>query len=194
MTVILPEVDYNGSSPIQLYAQLLKNPLEARSAYGRIVTSLLLAEWAERWPCTQFPDVLATCLADGLDQVLYYDEIAHAFTRLQQDAKDFMASVHHSFPSVPPFSAATVLTLKQVHELGETWAPQVMQTRKIQPARMTVLDEQRRAILAAAEKTTWGQNKLQLACNACMAEALVAIGKLPEKLSPTVRYVYRLFG
>ncbi|CAG0923265.1 unnamed protein product [Notodromas monacha] len=187
MTVVLPGIDYGGSSPVEMYAQLLKNPLEARSAYGRMVIAVLLSEWAERWPDSDIPAVLASTLSEGLNQVLYYDEIAHAFTRLQQDARDFMASVHHSFPQVPPFSASNVLTLKQVSEMAETWAPQVFLTKKIPPNRMTVLEDMRKAILNSVEKTSRDHSKLALVCNACMAEALVAMKKLPEKLSPTVR-------
>lgn len=49
------------------------------------------------------PANLSSCLNLCLNESIYYDEIAHAYTKLLQDAWDFVALLKHYKLSVPGY-------------------------------------------------------------------------------------------
>jgi hypothetical protein len=83
-------------SPIDIYVKLLLTYLNSKSALQRMVAGLVIVEWARLDTLTQeCPEALRTCLHQCLCECVYFDEIALSFTRLLQEARDFVAMLKH---------------------------------------------------------------------------------------------------
>lgn len=84
-------------SPVDCYVKVLVAYLQSKSALQRMMTGLIIAEWARidqeaTRPC---PEALKQRLHLCLTECLYFDEIAVSFTRLLQETKDFIATLKH---------------------------------------------------------------------------------------------------
>ena len=115
-----PGVEYTPEmeSPIECYTRVMLVHLNSKSALQRMVAGLVLTEWGK---CNQemkiktdgsnneaiedvnCPTNLAACLHACLNESIYYDEIAHAYTKLLQDAWDYVALLKHYKISVPDY-------------------------------------------------------------------------------------------
>lgn len=104
-------------SPIECYTRVMLVHLNSKSALQRMVAGLVLMEWGRRHHQAvlntegldvateemECPENLSACLHSCLNESIYYDEIAHAYTKLLQDAWDFVALLKHYKLSVPEY-------------------------------------------------------------------------------------------
>jgi len=90
--VYTPETE----NPIDIYVKLLLSYINSKSALQRMVAGLVIVEWAHIDSSTQeYPEALRTRLHQCLCECVYFDEIALSFTRLLQEARDFVAMLKH---------------------------------------------------------------------------------------------------
>lgn len=89
--VYTPEIE----PPIDCYVKILLVYLNSKSAVQRLVTGLVIAEWARLSPPQPCPVPLISRLQICLTEFVYFDEIALSFSRLLQDTKDFIATLRH---------------------------------------------------------------------------------------------------
>lgn len=89
-----------------------------------MIAGLVLMEWGKR-SHTQLntdglnvtndemhcPTNLSDCLNTCLNESIYYDEIAHAYTKLLQDAWDFVALLKHYKLTVPGYDGTKQVNL-----------------------------------------------------------------------------------
>lgn len=82
-----PGVDYSGDleKPIDCFVKVLLVHLNSKSALQRMMTGLVIAEWAKFDQGTEnCPEAIKQRLHSCLNECVYFDEIAHSFTRLAQ--------------------------------------------------------------------------------------------------------------
>jgi len=90
--VYTPETE----NPIDIYVKLLLSYINSKSALQRMVAGLVIVEWARIDSSTrECPEALRTRLHQCLCECVYFDEIALSFTRLLQEARDFVAMLKH---------------------------------------------------------------------------------------------------
>lgn len=71
--------------PIECFEKVLMVHLNSKSALQRMVIGLVIAEWARRDTQTkECPPAIKQRLHACLSECVYFDEIAHSFTRLAQ--------------------------------------------------------------------------------------------------------------
>ncbi|XP_035221382.1 TATA-binding protein-associated factor 172-like [Stegodyphus dumicola] len=101
ITKPIPGVLYppETETPTESFVKLVLFHLNWKSALQRLAVSLVLSEWAKFDENNTCPDSIKEKCLECLSETVYYDEIAVAFTRLQQDCKDFIALLkHYSVP------------------------------------------------------------------------------------------------
>ncbi|KAF2368182.1 protein of unknown function DUF3535 [Trinorchestia longiramus] len=132
---------------------------------------------------------LYSALLNCLTQPMYYDEIAVAFTRLQQECRDFLALLRHYGVVVPDhLFNAQVFTMDQMCEAVQ--GPSIlaeMQSSKLRSKVRETLEQRRCAIQAILSSTSSTQETLVLSIRGKAAGALVRMGLLPPKLNPVVK-------
>lgn len=81
-----PGIDYSSGleKPIDCFVRVLLVHLNSKSALQRMMTGLVIAEWAKFDHTTQCPEAIKERLHTCLNECVYFDEIAHSFTRLAQ--------------------------------------------------------------------------------------------------------------
>ncbi|GFT62364.1 TATA-binding protein-associated factor 172 [Trichonephila clavipes] len=126
------------------------------------------------------------CL-ECLNETVYYDEIAVAFTRLQQECKDFIAlSKHYSVTLDLSFQTGPVFTFEQIIQLT-TVAAAAFSSTKLKPKVLETLEERRKSLLRSTNLTSSDQAALTVMVQSSIAGALVSLKHLPEKLNPIIR-------
>ncbi|XP_011313794.1 TATA-binding protein-associated factor 172 [Fopius arisanus] len=183
-------------SPGLCYARVLLAHLASRSALQRTVVGLTIAHWAslEHPHPPEIPDILREKLLGCLNECVYYDEIAGAFTRLLHESKDYVATLKHYKLSIPGDvdSGANVLTLDQIATLaGKPVASiQVISAsgnsapNKLKPKLVTELEERRRALEIGASSTAAQQQNLNTMSMAALSGAATMLHCLPEPPRP----------
>ncbi|CAG9863360.1 unnamed protein product [Phyllotreta striolata] len=185
-----PGVDYVSSgleSPMDSYEKVLLVHLQSKSAVQRMVTGLVISEWAKvDQETTACPPNLLTCLHQCLDEYVYFDEIAHGFTRLAQETKDFLATLRHY---KVPINVANdnVLTLEQIKIMTGPQTQEILVNSKLKPKILDSLEERRRSIQASVIQTSKDQNMLNISTLGTLACAVVMFKALPEKLTPVIK-------
>lgn len=82
-----PGVDYSTGleKPIDCFVKVLLVHLNSKSALQRMMTGLVIAEWAKMDQGNEnCPEAIKERLHACLNECVYFDEIAHSFTRLVQ--------------------------------------------------------------------------------------------------------------
>ncbi|XP_057659908.1 TATA-binding protein-associated factor 172 isoform X3 [Diorhabda carinulata] len=185
-----PGIDYVTSgleNPIDSYVKVLLVHLNSKSALQRMVTGLVIAEWAKADPdIKSCPDVLRLRLHNCLNEFLYFDEIAHSFTRLAQETKDFLATLRHYKVPIED-NNENVLTLEQIERLTNTETQQTLINFKLKTKVLESLEERRRNIHSSSAQTKKDQTRLSCSTMATLAGASVMLNTLPDKLSPVIK-------
>lgn len=77
---------------VESYCTNLINHLNSKSALQRMMAALVLNEWAQHATngIDDFPQSLKDRLLQCLSESFYFDEIASSYTKVLQDAKDFI--------------------------------------------------------------------------------------------------------
>ncbi|XP_045616900.2 TATA-binding protein-associated factor 172 isoform X2 [Procambarus clarkii] len=185
----MPGVEYPPEeTPDLCYVRLLIAHLSSRSAVQRLGAGAVVREWASICPeqeChPQLQSVLHTCLTE----VVYYDEIALSFTRLQQETRDFMAMLrHYKLPLDESFASAPVLTLEQIQNLSGHVALTLFSGGRLRPKVHSTLEERRKAIQSSVSQTSTDQITLATTTQAIISGAVVRFKILPPKLNPVIK-------
>ncbi|CAB3368489.1 Hypothetical predicted protein [Cloeon dipterum] len=173
-----------GSSPVECYVKVLMVHLHSKSALQRLIVGLVVSEWAQKDTANSNHPDLVSRLHLCLNENVYFDEIAHSFTKLMQETKDFVAMLRHYQVPVPQTS---MLTLEQISQLSNSSIQQTIVQSKLKPKTAETLEERRKAIQNSVSQTSLHQCSLAITTHAALAGAIVSIGSLPEKLHPVVK-------
>ncbi|GIY32713.1 TATA-binding protein-associated factor 172 [Caerostris extrusa] len=121
--------------------------------------ALILNEWAKYDENLCPLPVKEKCL-ECLNETIYFDEIASAFTRLQQDCKDFISvSKHYSVPLDLSFQTGIVYTFEQIIHLA-TIASTAFISVKLKPKILETLEDRRKSLLRSANQASSDQASL----------------------------------
>ncbi|XP_077552416.1 TATA-binding protein-associated factor 172-like isoform X1 [Haemaphysalis longicornis] len=177
-------------SPVESFARLMLFHLTSKSALQRMITAQVMAHWVTLHRTAHAcPESVRERVLCCLGETLYFDELASAFTRLQQDARDFVALLRHFGLPLPPgdFPPSVVLTVDQVIELVTTVYQGLVQQVKLRPKVQESLEEKCKGLLKMAVQMQKDQVSLNTMVQAWLATFLVRLGRLPEKLNPVIR-------
>ncbi|VEN44259.1 unnamed protein product [Callosobruchus maculatus] len=184
-----PGVDYSTGveKPIDCYQKVLLAHLNSKSAQQRLVAGLVIAEWAKRdEEVKTCPEVIKQRLHSCINECVYYDEIAHSFTRLAQETRDFLATLKHY--KVPiTVENENVLTLQQIQQLTGTETQETLVRLKLKAKVLDSLEERRRSIQSSVTQTINDQLTLNVSSLAALAGAIVMFNAFPEKLTPVAK-------
>lgn len=123
---------------------------------------LVISEWAkadqQTTPC---PPNLVCRLHQCFEEFIYFDEIAHSFTRLAQETKDFLATLRHY---KVPITVANdnVLTLEQIKDLTGPQTHEILVNFKLKSKVLESLEERRKSIQTSVTQTNKDQNALYI--------------------------------
>ncbi|KAH6943674.1 hypothetical protein HPB50_025066 [Hyalomma asiaticum] len=121
-------------SPMESFARLMLFHLASKSALQRMMTAAVMAHWVSLHSDHLCPPLVRDRVLECLGETLYFDEMASSFTRLQQDARDFIALLRHfQLPLGSAFPASVVLTVDQVIELVTTVFQGLVQEVRVKP-------------------------------------------------------------
>ncbi|PSN34064.1 TATA-binding protein-associated factor 172, partial [Blattella germanica] len=178
-----PDVD----CPVMIYVRLLLTYLNSKSALQRLVAGLVIVEWARLDTTRECHPLLKGRLYECLTECVYYDEIALSFTKLLQEARDFVAMLRHYKLPLDSDIYCKVLTLEHIQQLSGPVAQQLLSVHKLKPKVAESLEERRRAIQGAASQTSSDQTLLSISTQAALAGAVTMLRCLPEKLNPVIK-------
>ncbi|XP_064478043.1 TATA-binding protein-associated factor 172-like [Ornithodoros turicata] len=175
-------------SPVECYARLVLFHLRSKSALQRMATALVLAHWVALDPKHTCPVSVRERVLECLSENIYFDEIASAFTRLQQECRDFTALLRHfQLPLDASYQPSVVLTVDQATQLATSVFQSLVQQTKLKPKVLENLEEKRKCVLRTAMQTGKDQLSLNIMVQASLASFLVSLHWLPEKLNPVIR-------
>lgn len=177
-------------SPVESFARLMLFHLASKSALQRMITAQVMAHWVTLHRAEHAcPESVRERVLVCLGEALYFDELASAFTRLQQDARDFVALLRHFGLPLPPgdFPPSVVLTVDQVIELATTVFQGLVQQVKLRPKVQESLEDKCKGLLKMAVQMQRDQVSLNTMVQSWLATFLVLLGRLPEKLNPVIR-------
>ncbi|XP_032679207.1 TATA-binding protein-associated factor 172 [Odontomachus brunneus] len=194
------------TSPTVCYANVLLAYLNSRSALQRTIAGLTMSYWANVDPLQQpmIPDILRERLLGCLNECVYYDEIANAFTRLLHESRDYIATLkHYGLPVLIEVDSSGVMTLDQIITVTEknisTLCAMVPKTIpnasspvgiKIKPKLNDELEERRQTLLTGASTTLTQQHILHVMSTSALAGAAAMLHCLPpspQPLNPVVK-------
>ncbi|XP_059168420.1 TATA-binding protein-associated factor 172-like [Physella acuta] len=172
--------------PTLVLEKLFLFHLNGKSAVQRFVVGQAIYFWAlQSKPCQCPPEVvkqLMSCLCD----LIYYDEIAIAFTRMQNDCQDFLASLKQNGVNLDEtYPPRQLLTLEAAQTLTSTTYKQVRPLLK--PQVMARFDERQKQLSTMVTLTSQDQQTYSVRVLCSLAMAVVTLDALPEKLNPVVR-------
>lgn len=185
-----PNVVYSADaeSPMECYSKLLLGYLSSRSSLQKIVSSMIIAFWAEKDQYVSIPEQLQTKLKASLTEFLYYDEIATMVTRLLQEASDFLASLKQYKVNLPQFeNTNNMLTMEQIKELCTTATDNMKVKFNLKTKVATLLEERRKSLYNSHTATSTEQTHLNLATQSILGAAVARVKCLPDKLNPVVK-------
>ncbi|KAG0420613.1 hypothetical protein HPB47_003393 [Ixodes persulcatus] len=175
-----------SESPVECYARLLLFHLGSKSALQRTMAAQVLAHWVRTDEGHECPASVRDRVLECLGESIYFDEMAGAFTRLQQDCRDFMALLRHAgLPLDACFQPGAVLTVDQASHLATSVFQTLMEQAEQGVAKS--LEEKRQCLLQTALQTGRDQLQLSTMVQSSLAGFLVSLGQLPERLNPVIR-------
>ena len=166
----LPGTDPN--TPIQQYCNLLMTYLDSRSSLQRCVCGIILIEWRKADPTVTLPQILCDKLVNCLIENIYYDEIAMAFTKLQDECRDFVSTLrHYNILPQEMNDVSGVFSLHSMQTLCEK-SEQTILSSKLRAKVIDTLDARRRHIMSTSNTTQEEQANLQIRLVYLRKEAL----------------------
>ncbi|KAJ8978247.1 hypothetical protein NQ317_012603 [Molorchus minor] len=190
-----PGMDYSAGveKPIDCYEKVILAHINSKSALQRMMTGLVIAEWAKRETEIKAENIILTALKDSstaytpaLTSTCTFDEIAHSFTRLAQETRDFVATLKHYKVPIPAENDS-VFTLQHIQQLTGTETQQMILKFKMRMKLQDDLEERRRSIHSSVLQTSNEQLMLSVSSLAALSGAIVMFRALPEKLTPVVK-------
>ncbi|KAH9489880.1 btaf1 RNA polymerase II, B-TFIID transcription factor-associated, 170kDa [Bulinus truncatus] len=182
-TLVIPP---GQESPASVLGKLFIFHLNGKSAVQRFVVGQAIYFWAAyKMPCPCPSDVTAQLLT-CLGELIYFDEIAISFTRMQNDCQDFLASLKQQGINLDAtYPPRQLLTLESALTLTSTSYRQVRNSLK--PQVQAKFDERQKQLHTMVTSTAQEQQTYSIRVLCSLAMAVVALNALPEKLNPVVR-------
>ncbi|XP_050390117.1 TATA-binding protein-associated factor 172 [Patella vulgata] len=186
ITKPVPNYPKDAEKPVDSLRKLFIFHLNTKSALQRYVIGQVLYQWALLNKNCDCPEDVKTKLLECLSEAIYFDEIALAFTRMQSDCRDFIASLKQQGVEMDSlFPPASILSLDQAGQLTSTVFDQVKISLK--PKVLQMLDDRRKQLQITVTQTTLEQQTLTVRVLSSLAMAAVVLSVFPEKLNPVVR-------
>ncbi|XP_023219051.1 TATA-binding protein-associated factor 172-like, partial [Centruroides sculpturatus] len=190
LTKQIPEPAENSEqeSLIEGISKILLFHLNSKSALQRIAIGLVLTAWAKHEKDNKCPlSVKKRCL-ECLNENIYFDEIALAFARLQQECRAFISLLnHHKLSLDSSLQLGNVLTIEQASLLTTTAYQSAISQSKLKPKVIDLLEEKRKVLQKSIAQTSYDQTSLSTTVQASLAGSLITMQYLPEKLNPVIR-------
>ncbi|XP_067121938.1 TATA-binding protein-associated factor 172 [Centruroides vittatus] len=190
LTKQIPEPAENSEqeSLIEGISKILLFHLNSKSALQRIAIGLVLTAWAKHEKDNKCPlSVKKRCL-ECLNENIYFDEIALAFARLQQECRAFISLLnHHKLSLDSSLQLGNVLTIEQASLLTTTAYQSAISQSKLKPKVIDLLEEKRKVLQKSIAQTSYDQTSLSTTVQASLAGSLITMHYLPEKLNPVIR-------
>ncbi|KAK7502412.1 hypothetical protein BaRGS_00006365 [Batillaria attramentaria] len=172
--------------PVVSLGKLCLFHLNTKSALQRLAIAQVVFHWAEQPEACQCPDELKARLLECLNETIYFDEIAMAFTRMQTDVRDFLACLKQEGINLDSmFPPNVIVNLEQALHLVTAVYDQVKATLK--PRVLPSFTERRRQLHIIITSTSNDQQMLSVRVLCSLAMAVVSLQALPEKLNPVIR-------
>ncbi|GFR58849.1 TATA-binding protein-associated factor 172 [Elysia marginata] len=173
-------------SPAIILSRLFSFHMQGKSAVQRFVVGQVLYFWASHSKACPCPPEIVSQLLACLGELIYFDEIAVSFTRMQSDCQDFLASLKQEGVNLDSlYPARQLLTLESALSLTTTTYRDIRQ--QLKPQVQTKFDERQKQLLTAVQHTSQDQQTYSVRVLCSLAMAIVAMNALPEKLTPVVR-------
>lgn len=179
-------VPAGADSPAVSLSKLCIFHLNTRSAVQHVAIAQVVYHWAQQpFPC-QCPEPLRARLLECLMEPLYFDEISIAFTRMQNDVRDFLACLKQEGINLETmFPPGMIVNLDQALHLVTAVYDQVKVSLK--PRVLNSFNERRRQLHSIVSAISNDQHTLSVREQCCLALAMVSLQSLPEKLNPVIR-------
>lgn len=175
-------------TPIQCYTKVFIPYLNSRSALQRLICSMVVSFWALcNTDIRPGPPELQEKLKTTLLEYVYYDEVAHYFTRLLQESRDFLATLKQYKVPIVEFDHLKILSLDQINLLSTTMTENLRSKYSLKPKIADLLEERRRSLFNSYKQTSYEQNTLNINVQSALAGASVCLNSLPEKLNPVIK-------
>lgn len=130
--------------------------------YSIYFLGLVISEWATlNAEIESCPLELKKRLHQCQDEMLYFDEIAHSFTKLAQETRDFLATLRHY--KIPiEIDNEQPLTLPLIEQLTGSSTDSILVNIKLKPKILNNLQERRRSIQSSVVSTALEQRILNI--------------------------------
>ncbi len=195
----VPGLDYSNDSmpPMEMFvSKILLPQLQTCSAHQRTALCLLISEWSEQHDISGVPESLRSAVGAHLTEPVSYDETVAAFTQLQTDAGDFVATLKHyklQLPEELPADNYYRLTFDQIkHFLTTTdFRAVVSSNSKVKhKTAESILERLHNSLLPSVAQILADQEALAVTALACAAGAAVGLGSplvAENKLNPLIK-------
>ncbi|GFO18592.1 TATA-binding protein-associated factor 172-like [Plakobranchus ocellatus] len=172
--------------PSVILGRLFNFHLQGKSAVQRFVVGQVLYFWASQTKPCPCPSEIVSQLLACLGELVYYDEIAVSFTRMQNDCQDFLASLRQEGVNLDTlYPSRQLLTLESALALTTTSYRSIRVNLK--PQVLAKFDERVKQLHTSVQQTFQDQQMYSVRVLCSLAMAVVAMDALPEKLNPVVR-------
>ncbi|XP_065212027.1 TATA-binding protein-associated factor 172 isoform X2 [Planococcus citri] len=185
-TISQSSADTAADPMVECYSNILLMHLNSKSAYQRMIASLVISEWARLSPC---PKIIPNALKDRLQQILlesiYFDEIAMPYTKILQDTKDYINILKEYVP-IDASSYNKVLRINEIESLTRDCLLKSGES-KIPKKTFTEMQEKRQSIYSMVCIINNEQNTLTVTTQAIIAGAVLNSKCLSDKLNPVIK-------
>jgi TATA-binding protein-associated factor len=182
----LSEIGSSSSSQQQL-VEFLSSMLSinSNSAMQRLVTALIVTEWATNQKPCLVPDELHKLLVICLDQSPMYSEVATLFGKLQTDCQNLLtAFLDKGVNLLPQFSPGN-FSVDSASSLVTSVYQSAIQA--LNPGDIQAIRQNKLRLSVTVNKLQTMLQRHHIRVQAALATAVVAHGSLPAKLNPVIR-------
>ncbi|RUS77118.1 hypothetical protein EGW08_015105, partial [Elysia chlorotica] len=139
--------------PATIFSRLFGFHLQGKSAVQRFVVGQVIYFWASLSKSSPCPPEIVSQLLACLGELIYFDEIAISFTRMQSDCQDFLASLKQEGVNLDAlYPARQLLTLESALSLTTTTYAEIRP--QLKPQVQTKFDDRQKQLLAAVQNTS----------------------------------------
>ncbi len=194
----VPGMDYSKDAlpPLEMFVQKILLPnLLTNSAYRRTALCLVIGEWSDQHDGVResAPQSLKDVLNRFLTEAINYEETIAAFTQLQTDVGDFIATLKHyklKLPSEEIGKQCYKLTFEQIRLFLTTtdFRAVISSNNKVKPkVADSILERWQCSLTPAMNQILTDQSSLAVMTLAAAAGAAAGVGAIADKLNPVIK-------
>ncbi|ESO84153.1 hypothetical protein LOTGIDRAFT_155478 [Lottia gigantea] len=170
-----------AEKPVDSLTKLFTFHLNTKSALQRYVIGQVLYFWSLLSKDCLCSSEVKSKLLQCLNEAIYFDEIALAFTRMQSDCRDFIASIKQQGIEMDSlFPPTSILSLDQASQLTSTVFDNIK--AQLKPRMLQTLDDRRQQLQISVTQTTIEQQTYTIRFNLFMSFISLAHIRLKEKI------------